>query len=145
MNEEEYNELCRLTLYGLTALLAMMFAVCMSSCQSVKYIPVETTRTDSIYNTIYQRDSIYVRDSVYIIERGDTVYQYRYKYMFVDKMKHDTIYIERVDSIRIPYPVEKELSRWEKIKVELGGWAFGILIASVSFIVIWITYKRKHK
>ena len=66
------------------------------------------------------------------------------------KTAPDTVYLPSKETIiekkvPAPYPIEKELSRWEKAKVELGGWAFGILIASVSFIVIWITYKRKHK
>lgn len=49
----------------------------LAGCKSVKYIPVETVRTDSMYVDHYLRDSIYQRDSVFINRwtAGDTVYQ----------------------------------------------------------------------
>jgi len=34
----------------------------------------------------------------------------------------------KVDSVQVPYPVERKLTRWESMKMELGGWAFGGLI-----------------
>ena len=42
-------------------------------------------------------------------------------------------------------PVEKELSRWQKIKLELGGWAFGMVLALLFVIIGNIVYKRKIK
>ncbi len=106
---------------------------------------METVRTDSVYNIVYQRDSIYMRDSVYVLDKGDTVYQFRYKYLFVDKVKHDTLYIERIDSIQVPYPVEKELTRWQKAKIELGGWAFGAIVLFAMIIVCRLLIKRINK
>lgn len=32
------------------------------------------------------------------------------------------------DSVQIPYPVEKQLTRWQQMKIELGGWAVGVII-----------------
>ena len=43
----------------------------------------------------------------------------------------------KVDSVQVPYPVEKQLSRWQSIKMELGGWVFGIIIVFALFIVGW--------
>ena len=51
----------------------------------------------------------------------------------------------KTDSIQVPYPVEKELSRWQKIKLELGGWAFGMVLALLFVIIGNIVYKRKIK
>lgn len=115
------------------------------SCKSGRYIPVETVRTDSIYINQVQRDSIYRHDSIYIREKGDTVWVEKYKYLFVDKLRHDTLYLSRTDSIRVPYPVEKELTRWQQMKLELGGWAFGIIIAFALIIVGWMIYKSRKK
>lgn len=115
------------------------------SCRSVKYVPVETVKTDSIYINQVQRDSIYRLDSIYIRDKGDTIWVEKYKYLFVDKLRHDTLYINRMDSIRVPYPVEKELSRWQQMKLELGGWAFGIIITAALIIVGWIVYKSRKK
>ena len=115
------------------------------SCRSVKYVPVDTIKTDSIYINQEQRDSIYRLDSIYIRDKGDTVWVEKYKYLFVDKLRHDTLYLNRTDSIRVPYPVEKELTRWQQMKLELGGWAFGIIITAALIIVGWLVYKSRKK
>jgi hypothetical protein len=92
-----------------------------------------------------QRDSIYRHDSIYIREKGDTVWMERYKYVYRDKVVHDTMYVNQTDTIREPYPVEKELTRWQQMKLELGGWAFGIIIAFALIIVGWMIYKSRKK
>jgi hypothetical protein len=115
------------------------------SCRSGKYVPIETVRTDSIYINQVQRDSIYQHDSIYIREKGDTVWMEKYKYIYRDKIVRDTMYFNQTDTIREPYPVEKELSRWQQIKLELGGWAFGIIIAAALIIIGWLLYKSRKK
>ena len=115
------------------------------SCRSEKYVPIETVRTDSIYINQVQRDSIYQHDSIYIREKGDTVWMEKYKYIYRDKIVRDTMYFNQTDTIREPYPVEKELSRWQQIKLELGGWAFGIIIAAALIIIGWLLYKSRKK
>lgn len=123
----------------------LLLTLAMWSCKSGRYIPVETVRTDSIYINLVQRDSIYRHDSIYIREKGDTVWMERYKYVYRDKVVHDTMYVNRTDTIREPYPVEKELTRWQQMKLELGGWAFGIIIAFALIIIGWIVYKSWKK
>ena len=123
----------------------ILLTLAIYSCRSGRYIPVETVRTDSIYINQVQRDSIYRHDSVYIREKGDTVWMERYKYVYRDKVVHDTMYVNRTDTIREPYPVEKELTRWQQMKLELGGWAFGIIIAFALIIVGWMIYKSRKK
>ena len=50
------------------------------------------------------------------------------------------------EKIRVPYPVERKLTRWERTKMELGGWAFGALIVAVIAVVImWLIYKKRRK
>ena len=108
-------------------------------------MPVEIVRTDSIYINKVKRDSIYQHDSIYIREKGDTVWMEKYKYVYRDKLVRDTMYINRTDTIREPYPVERELSRWQSMKMELGGWAFGILLAVVLVIAGRFVYNRFFK
>lgn len=115
------------------------------SCRNVKYIPVETVRADSIFINQVQRDSIYRHDSIYIREKGDTVWMEKYKYIYRDKIVRDTMYINRTDTIRDPYPVEKELTRWQQMKLELGGWAFGIIITVALIILGWLIYNSRKK
>lgn len=124
-------------------IILLMPAIC--SCRSVKYVPVETVKTDSIYIKQMQRDSIYQHDSIYIREKGDTVWMEKYRYIYRDKVVRDTMYVNSTDTIREPYPVEKELTRWQSMKLELGGWAFGILLAVVLIIAGRFVYNRFFK
>lgn len=41
----------------------------------------------------------------------------------------------------VPYPVERELSRWEQVKMEYGGTALGTLFAAMCVAVIWLARK----
>ena len=45
------------------------------------------------------------------------------------------------DSIPIPYPVEKQLSKWEQTKMDFGGIAIGAIIAVVCVAVVWLIRK----
>lgn len=98
-----------------SALLATLIWV-MCSCHSTKYIPVETVRTDSVYFSTFLRDSIYVKDSIYIKEKNDTVFVDKYKYIYKYVNLTDTVFIERCDTIRVPVPVEREPSFWDKTR-----------------------------
>lgn len=119
----------------------------LAGCKSVQYVPMETVRTDSIYVDRYQRDSIYQRDSVFINRwtAGDTIYQDKvvWKYVYRDKVKYDTVAILRSDTINVPYPVECKLSKWEQLKLNVGGWAISIIIIIVLIVMGCMIYKLK--
>lgn len=115
--------------------------VSLSGCRT-KYVPVKTVRTDSVFLEKIRKDSIFVRDSVYVREKGDTVYLYKYKYVYKDKLTTDTVYVERTDSVEVPVPVERKLSRWERWKMEFGGMSFGVCIG-LSAVIVWLIKKRK--
>lgn len=128
--------------------LGLLACIMLAGCKTVRYVPVETVRTDSVYVDRWQMDSVYLRDSVYVNQwtQGDTVFVdkvvTRYKYR--DRWRYDTISIARVDSVRVPYPVEKELSWWEKTRL----YSFPILVAIVavlSFVVVWLAKKLRKK
>lgn len=123
-------------------IILLMLAICFISCRT-QYIPVESVRTEYKTRDSIRLDSIYQRDSIYILIKGDTVYQYRYKYLYRYLTTNRTDTILKNDSIRVPYPVEKELNRWEKVKMELGGWAFGIIILFTLIIIGQIIFKSK--
>lgn len=118
----------------------------LSGCKSVQYVPVETVRTDSVYIDRYQHDSIYQRDSIFVNRwtAGDTVYQDKvvWKYVYRDKVVYDTVAILRSDTVRVPYPVERRLTTWEQVRLNVGGWAIAILIITFT-IIIGHMYNRK--
>ena len=45
------------------------------------------------------------------------------------------------DSIPVPYPVEKRLTKWEQTKMDFGGFALGAVGAVVCIAVIWLIKK----
>lgn len=112
-----------------------MILVC--SCRTVKYVPVETVKVDTTYINKLQRDSIYILDSVYVKEKGDTVLIEKYKYLYRDKLVRDTLYMAKTDSIQVPYPVEKELTRWQQFRMDFGGWAMCIVVISILILIVY--------
>lgn len=109
------------------------------SCRSIRYVPVETIRTDSLYLTVHERDSIHIKDSVYIREKGDSVFVDKWHIVYRDRMIRDTAYIEK--ELEVPYPVEKELTWWQKTKLELGEFSIGIIL--ILLIVVIGLIKKK--
>lgn len=117
----------------------------LTGCKSTKYIPIETVRTDSVYIDRFQRDSIYQRDSVFVNRwtAGDTVYQDKivYKYVYRDKVKYDTVSVLRSDTARVPYPVERRLTTWEEVRLNVGGWVIALVVITIFVVVGWMIYK----
>lgn len=124
-------------------IMLLALAICFVSCRT-QYVPVETVRTEYKTRDSIRFDSIYQRDSIYILVKGDTIYQYKYKYLYRYLTTNRTDTILKTDSIQTPYPVEKQLSRWQSIKIELGGWAFGLVIAFILMVIGRIVYKRRN-
>lgn len=119
----------------LAPFMCMLFVIC--SCRTVKYVPVETIKVDTTYINKLQRDSIYMLDSVYVREKGDTVLIEKYKYLYRDKLVRDTMYISKADSIQVPYPVEKELTRWQQFRMDFGGLAMCIVVISILILIVY--------
>ena len=125
------------------ACVVLVSAAC--SCRSVKYVPVETVRHDTLYINKVRRDSIVKYDSVHVREKGDTVWLEKYRYLFVDKWRTDTLYVNRTDSVQVPYPVERELTRWQRFRMEVGGVALFALLAGMLGVAGWLAWKRWRK
>lgn len=113
-----------------------------SSCTRTMYVPVTSVQHDSINLHTHSRDSIVVRDSVTIREKGDTVWLERWRTEYRDRIRTDTAYVERRDSIQVPYPVERKLSRKERIYMSAGRVAVPLACAGIALATIWI-YRRK--
>lgn len=124
-------------------ILLCLVGILLTGCRT-KYIhvPVETFHKDSIYIHQLKRDSIYLRDSVYIREKGDTVFVDKFKYLYKEIVKIDTFRMEHTDTITTVVEVEKPLTRWQKLKMELGGIAFGVCVALLA-ILVGMIIKRK--
>lgn len=123
-------------------IILLMSAIC-SGCRTIEYYPLETVRIDTVYVNKQRVDSVMVRDSVHITEKGDTVTEFRLKYIYKYKDRTDTLYLSRVDTVSVPYLVEKELTKWQSVKVDYGGWAMGIVFVFILIVVGMLVYKLK--
>lgn len=114
-------------------------------CTTTRYVPVPSVSVDSVYIDRFQRDSIYQRDSVYVNRwtAGDTVYQDKvvWKYLYRDNVKYDTVSVLRSDTVRVPYPVERRLTKWEQVRLNVGGWVIALVVITILVVVGWAIYK----
>ena len=90
-------------------------AVALAGCKTKEYVPVVEHHTDTLRLVQHHRDSIYLHDSTFVREyiQGDTVRiiteMWHTKYR--DRLKTDTLYRSRTDSVPVPYPVVKEVKK----------------------------------
>lgn len=122
--------------------LVLMLTSAICSCTSTKYVPVESVKHDSVYLNKIVKDSVYIKDSVLIV-KGDTITEYRYKYIYQYKDRTDTLYFTKTDTIRVPYPVERPLTRWEQLKDRAGGIVMFVLIITLLIVFGRLVYKLK--
>lgn len=141
--------------------------------QSVRTDTVYMARKNSVHikdslvvkQVINIRDSIAIHDSVVIVkdEQGNVkerlIVRYRDRWHAtqdnltlqrqIDRYKasNDSLRAVKRDSISVPVPVEKKLTRWQKFKMDVGGWAIGamstFIVASVGYIVVWLLKKYR--
>lgn len=116
----------------------ILWVLLLCACSRVQYVPVREVERRIEYRDSVRYDSIHVADSTYLRISPDTVYQYRlrteYRYLFLNQT--DTIL--RHDTVQVPVPVERRLSRWEQVKMDFGGMAIGAVAASLLALLIYI-------
>ena len=119
------------------------------SCTTTKYVPVETIRTDSLNHYIHRIDSITQRDSIVekIYMRGDTIVNEVERYKFVERVKEVADTITEVKTVikEIPVEVEKELTAWQKFKINFSEIVIGIAVLAISALIIMIVIFRRSK
>ena len=141
------------------------------ACRSVRQVPIES-RTDSIYietliPVVNPADSAAIRALFECDENGKVVLRWLdiantknvQAQLTIDSLGNmiakmnvpqDTVYIPSKkitvkEYVEVPVEVEKKLTRWQAMKVELGGWAFGILIAFVLLAAGWFIYTKRTR
>lgn len=125
MSDKRFHKIA-LAVWAVMLALTMLFLF--GGCSQVRYVPIETTRTQTDHDTLLCIDSIYLSRFVYIkgdtIHEIDTIYRWRVKEKIVETC--------RVDSI--PYAVEvvKEVPRERSGYDRFTSWAFWIILALVA-------------
>ena len=111
------------------AILVILAGLVLGGCKT-KYVSVPEVHTEYItrVDTTVRKDSVYLKDSVYV-DRYHNIY----------KVKKDTV-VKR-DSVNVAYPVEKEMSRSERLFVAMGKF-FAALVIALLFVIGVKLYKR---
>ena len=135
--------------------LLVLFVLCLlCGCRGVRYVPVETVRVDStvIRDTMIDVRLVPYRDSVATSDTASYLsnpYAWSWAVWSGGVLHHSLIvwpngsmqvkvpyFIDRIIRIREPQvvEVEKEFTRWEKIRIEVGGYA--IVIATIAILIV---------
>lgn len=174
----KYYVYAMLIIIGLLALTSLCFTSCSHRVyvpvQSIRTDTIYMSRKDSVHikdslitrQVINIRDSVAIHDSVVIIkdEQGNIkeklIIRYRDRWHATQdnltlqrllahyKASNDILRAIRKERIEVPVPVERKLSRWQKIKMDVGGWAIGamstFLLAIIGYIVVWLIKKYRR-
>ena len=117
----------------------------MVSCKTKEYVTVPVLHTDTLRVVQHHRDSIYLHDSTFVREyvQGDTVrvVTEMWHTKFRDRLKTDTVYRSRTDSVPVPYPVVKEVKKPLTL-IEKGLMGTGIAALTAILIFFFIHFKK---
>ena len=133
----------------LTIIVGFLIVLLLGGCKTKEYIKVPEYHTEYVVrkDTVAKTDRVYVKDSVYVYQKGDTVViskiAYRNRYRNIYKVKLDTII--KHDSVSVPVPVERQLTKSELRLMTLGrcyiGFLFLLAVCAIGF-AFWYHNKK---
>ena len=124
--------------------IAILAGLSLLGCKPYKVAQRDTVVRDSLYITQRMIDRVLIRDSVYERHVHDTVYKYKERETVRYLAMRDTLYVERRDSVSVPYPVERELTKLEATRMRLGDILLVIANIGIIYVVIWMIRRRKR-
>lgn len=122
-------------------LIALGVALILAASCSPRIIERATVQRDTVYKVRTDSVAVLQRDSVFIRERGDTVFIYKERLRYRDRVKIDTVRLVKVDSLTVErvkeVEVEKPLSLGQRLKLRL----FWGLLAAALVMGLW-TFRK---
>ena len=128
-----------------SGLLIAILAGLVLGCKPYRVAQRETVIKDSLYIVQRMIDRVLIRDSVYERHVHDTVYKYKERETVRYLSLRDTLYIEKRDSVSVPYPVERQLTKWEATRMRLGDISLAVFIAGLLYVVVWLIKRRRKR
>lgn len=156
------------------AVMAVLVAL-LSGCESIRYVPVETVRTEKVevHDTVTVADSTARNDSTdtktrILLQKVDSAYlallgiinapkeawllqtEKNTTHKTSETSSHKQSEKNLSDSVRTvykdrPYPVERELSRWEHFCLDYGKVTTGGTAVLIVAAVIWLVRRGRRK
>lgn len=145
--DEEYRRAWRNLIL---IIIALVIGMVLSSCKTQeRVVVVSEQHTETLYKVREKHDSIYIKDSVFVNQwtKGDTVYREKVLWhtRYRDIFQLDTIYESKVDSVPVPYPVEKEvpaeLTWWQQTRLMIAN----LLLCLCGVAMLWWIAKKYLK
>lgn len=147
--------------------LIILLASAIWSCSTAKHIPVDNLHKSIRRDTVYVRDSVYVSDNtkrndsivtkdsiVFVVDESGNVLRkelYSQKEVYRNLQReyqtlqeqYERLKSEKVDTIYQDRPIyiEKQLSLWQQFRMDVGGWAIGILVILIIAGSCWLIVK----
>lgn len=146
----------------------LMGIILVSSCRTVKYVSVESKADSVVVEKLVEvqlpPDSATIRALLECDENGRVVLNWldiansknAQAMLTIDSLGNllaklrtqpDTVYLPSKEVVvskkeKVPYPVEKELTRWQQFRLDVGGWAIGIIcIGILVFVIRFIKFR----
>lgn len=146
----------------------LMCIILVSSCRTVKYVSVESKADSVVVEKLVEvqlpPDSATIRALLECDENGMVVLNWldiansknAQAMLTIDSLGNllaklrtqpDTVYLPSKEVVvskteKVPYPVEKELTRWQQFRLDVGGWAIGIIcIGILVFVIRFIKFR----
>lgn len=156
-----------LSVLSFPVLLVIMFLVSLlfCGCKSIEYVPVETVKTEYVSktDTLKQVDTVFTEKETIIREadpeliaklglqlkdneKAILVLKRELERQVNKQSEHRVDTLLRTDTIKVPYPVEKKLTKWEQTKMDAGGISIVACIVFIVMIVVgfFIRFARKE-
>ena len=158
-----YEDSIRAAVYSLVGMVLLLLLAMLTSCKT-RYVTVPEYHSEVVHDTdsVVRRDvvrdtswmTIREVDSAELARLGVQIKGLRNALVIernrnVEKISDNSNakirYIQKTDSVLVPYrvEVEKKLSWWDRVKVDFGGWAMlvlGLLVAGIG--VAWTARRR---
>lgn len=145
-----YEDIIKQIVFAFMLASAFLVLMMLQGCRT-KYVSVPEYHNVYVtkHDTLTKHDSIYQKEFVDRYVKGDTVFLTKTQVDYRFRNIYKTLYRDSIkkDSIRVPYPVERKLNKWESLKMEVGGWAIGVLsvvlLAVIGYAVLWLVRKYR--
>ena len=152
---------------GPTFAIVFLVVILLSSCKNIEYVPVEVVKTEVVHKTdtvekkveTNKETNTIIRearpeDSAMLAKLGIKlsanerllILQQEQINSLMNELKEvhykDSV---RVDSVPVPVPVERKLSRWEQVCLDYGKLMMGgTIVAVILLVVLIVLWIRKR-
>ncbi len=163
-NRRTEKSLKNCSIYFIGLVLLLVLSILVTGCKNTQYIPVEKVKIEYVNrtDTVNKIDTL-ISEKETIIKEADSslvakfglqlkanekailILKRELERQVSKELEHKTDTVIKTDTIQIPCPIEKKLTKWEQAKMDAGGIAIGVCIVVVLMIIIGFLVKAYRK